>query len=207
VRQDAGIPPFAEESDADLRAACRAKLASISGLGPRGAYEWAVRQATRLDGTPTAITRVLVPEGSWTATINVVLASASGAPIAGDVTAASNAIEATARPSGIRVLKTPATEVPFARDVTIWARRTDGLDVEAVRAQAELAIAVGISTYPIAGIRKPGASSGALYADFIKGLCKVHPSVFDVDLSSDADLVLAETEVATWAGTVTVRIA
>lgn len=200
------VVALAEESDPDLRSACRAKLASISGLGPRGAYEWAVRSATRIDGSPTAINRVLVPEGSWNAIVNVVLASASGAPIAGDVTAATTAIGASARPSGIKVIVGSAVELPFAREVTIWARRTDGLDVEAIRTQAETAIAEGFSTYPIAGILKPGQSSGALFADWVKGLCRVHASIFDVDLSDDSDLLLASNEVATWAGTVRVRL-
>lgn len=196
-----------EESDEELRRACRAKLASISGLGPRGAYEWAVRQATRLDGTPTAINRVFVPEGSWNAIVNVILASAAGAPIAGDVTAAAASIESVARPSGIKVQAVAADEAPFARDVTIWVRRTNGLNLDVIRLQGERAIATGLVTYPIGGIKKPSQMHGSLYADWAKGLCKVHPSVFDVDLSDESDLVLGANEVATWAGTVQVRAA
>lgn len=196
-----------EESDEDLRGACRAKLASISGLGPRGAYQWAVRQATRLDGSPTAINRVHVPEGSWSAIVSVVLASASGAPIAGDVTAATDSIEAVARPSGIKLQVTPAVEAPFGRTATIWVQRTNGLSLDALRTKADLALAKGFSTYPIGGFKKPLATSGALYADWAKALCKVHPSVFDVDLSDDADLLLDTDEVATWTGSVLVRVA
>lgn len=196
-----------EESDEDLRRACRARLASISGLGPRGAYEWAVRQATRLDGTPTAINRVHVPEGSWTAIVRVILAGASGAPIAGDVTAATESIESTSRPSGIKVEVESAVEVPFDRVGTIWVRRTNGLNLEAIRTQADLAIATGFSVYPIGGIKKPTQAQGALYADGVKGLCKVHPSVFDVDLSDESDLFLETNEVPTWAGSVQVRVA
>ena len=199
-----GLP---EESDEDLRGACRAKLASVSGLGPRGAYEWAVRQAKRLDGTPTAINRVSVPEGTWTAVVNVILAATTGAPIAGDVTAAQNSIEAVARPSGIKVNVLSATDVPFARAVTIWVRRTNGIDTNALTTQATTAIGRGLSSYPIGGIKKPLATKGALYADWIKGLCKVHESVFDIDLSDDSDLVLESDEVAVWTGSVQVRVA
>lgn len=201
------IVDLPEESDTDLRAACRAKLASISGLGPRGAYEWAVRQATRLDGTPTAINRVHVPEGSWNAIVNVILAGATGAPLAGDVTAATESIDAVARPSGIKVQVAPAVEAPFDRTVTIWVQRTNGLSLEALRVKANLALATGVSSYPIGGVRKPLSAQGALYADWVKTRCNVHPSVFDVDLSNDADLLLETDQVATWTGSVQVRVA
>ncbi|MDB4946239.1 MAG: hypothetical protein JWP97_5773 [Labilithrix sp.] len=196
-----------EESDVDLRTACRAKTASVSDLGPRGAYLWAVRQATRLDGTPTAINRVFVPEGTWDAVVRVVLASAAGAPIAGDLTAATTSIESRSRPSGIKVEVQAAAAVPYARTATIWVQRTSGLDLYALQAQANQAIATGLSTYPIGGFKKPSQTQGALYSDWIKGACKVHPSVFDVDLSLESDLLLASNEVVTWAGSVLVRAA
>lgn len=207
VTNEDAIVGLEEDSDEELRSACRARLASISDLGPRGAYLWAVRQAKRLDGTPTAINRVHVPEGSWNAIVPVILASPSGAPIGADVTAAETSIEAVARPSGIKVQVSSAVEVPFARGVTIWAQRTNGQNLDAIRTKAEQAIATGLSTYPIGGIKKPSQAQGALYADWLKGLCKVHPTVFDVDLSVESDLLLASNEVATWAGSVQVRVA
>ncbi len=205
VTNEEAVVGLNEETDEELRAACRAKLASLSDLGPRGAYEWAVRQARRLDGTPTAINRVHVPEGSWDAIVRVTLASPSGAPIANDIAAAEEAIEAMARPSGIKVEVAAANVVPFDRTVTIWVRRTNGLDLDGVRAQAFQAIAEGISTYPIGGIRKPPHALGALYADWVRAACRVHPSVFDVDLDDESDLPLAPDAVATWAGSVQVR--
>lgn len=207
VTNDNAIVGLDEESDASLREACRARLASISDLGPRGAYLWAVRQATRLDGTPTAINRVFVPEGSWSATVDVVLASPAGAPIAGDVTAATTSIETRARPSGIKVVVAPAVEVPFDRVATIWVQRTNGLNLDALKLKAEQAIASGFGVYPIGGIKKPGEAQGALYADWLKATCKVHSSVFDVDLSSESDLFLDPNEVTTWSGSVLVRAA
>lgn len=207
VTNDDAIVGLDEESDEELRSACRARLESISGLGPRGAYQWAVRQARRLDGTPTAINRVHVPEGSWNAVVNVIMASASGAPSAGDLTAAETSIETMARPSGIKVQTAAAGVVPFARAVTIWARRTPGLNTDAVRIQAVQAIASGLTTYPIGGISKPSQAKGALWADWVKGACKVHASVFDVDLSDESDLYLEGNEIPTWAGTVQVRVA
>lgn len=196
-----------EESDDELRDACRAKLASLNDLGPRGAYLWAVRQATRVDGSPTAINRVSVPEGSWDATVRVILASASGAPISADLTAATTSIEARTRPSGIQVTVEAAAAVSYARTATIWVQRTNGLDLSALGTQASQAIAAGMSAYPIGGFRKPNASLGALYGDWVKGACRVHPAVFDVDLSDDSDLPLAANAVPAWAGSVVVRAA
>lgn len=196
-----------EETDVELRAACRARLAAISELGPVGAYEWAVREARRLDGTPTAINRVHIPEGTWDAIVRVTLASPAGAPIAGDITAATLSIGERARPSGIKVEVAAAIEAPFARTATIWTRRTNGLDLDALGVQAGQAIAAGFGGYQIGGIKKPSALKGALYTDWVKGWCKVHPAVFDVDLSDETDLELEPDEVATWAGTVQVRAA
>lgn len=207
VTNEEAVVGLEEESDEDLRGACRAKLASISGLGPRGAYQWAVRQARRFDGTPTAINRVFVPEGTATGIVDVILASASGAPIVPDVLAATASIEVVARPSGTRVAVAAAGEVPFDRVVTIWVRRTPGLNLPALAAKGGQAIATGFSTYQLGGIRKPGQEEGAVYTDWVKGLCKVHPAVFDVDLSLESDLPLARTQVATWAGSVQVRAA
>ena len=185
----------------------RAKLVSVNDLGPRGAYLWAVRQATRLDGTPTAINRVSVPEGSWDAVVRVILASASGAPVAGDLTAATTSIEARTRPSAIKVDVQPAVVAPYGRGVTIWVQRTNGLNLDAIQAAANTAISSSFSTYPIGGIRKPSQPQGALYSDWVKGACRVHASIFDVDLSDESDMILASDAVPTWTGSVQVRAA
>lgn len=206
VTNDDAVIGLDQESDAELRSACRAKLASISGLGPRGAYQWAVRQAVRLDGTPTAINRVFVPEGSWNAIVNVYMAAASGAPIAGDMTAALASIEAVARPSGIKVQPSAAVETPFDRTVTIWVQRTNGLNLDTIQSKSNQAIGTGLGTYPIGGIKKPAQAIGALYTDWVKGLCRVHPAVFDIDLSNESDLLLAANAVPTWTGSVQVRV-
>jgi len=206
VRNADAVIGLEQESDAELRSACRAKLASISGLGPRGAYQWAVRQATRLDGSPTAINRVFVPEGSWNAIVDVYMAAASGAPIPGDMTAALASIEAVARPSGIKVNPSAATETPFDRLVTIWVQRTNGLNLDAIRSKSNQSIGTGLGTYPIGGIKKPSQAQGALYTDWVKGLCRVHPAVFDIDLSNESDLLLAANAVPTWTGSVEVRV-
>ena len=205
VRNLEAIVGLDEESDVELRAACQAKVESLSDLGPRGAYQWAVREARRLDGTPTAINRVFVPEGSATAIVRVILAAASGTPSAGDVTAAKTSIEARSRPSGIGVDVVAAAEVIYAPTATVWVQRTNGLDLDAIRDQASQAIANGLRSYPIGGFKKPLAQQGALYTDWVKGACRVHPSVFDVDLSDETDRHLAYNEVASWGGSILVR--
>ena len=196
-----------EENDEDLRQACRNKLASISGLRPRGVYEWAVRQARRPDGSPTNINRVVPSEASSTSEVTVYLASPSGAPLTVDLDAARDSIEAIARPAGVRVYVLPATEVAYSRSLTVWMRRTQGVDAQKIKSDVDAALREEIRKYKIGGYKKPPSNQGKLYSDFITGTAKsVHASIFDVDLNDASDLNLATGEVVTLAVTTDVRI-
>lgn len=190
------------ESDAELREACKNKLAAISVRGPRGAYAFAVRAALRPDGTPVDINRLSISPSSSTGTVTVYVASPSGAPSAADIGYVRDSVEEIARPDSVTAYVLPATTVPFSRTLTVWAKRTDGVSSEDVKKLVEDALVVEIAEYEIGGIPKPPSTQGYLYADFIAGVAKgAHASIFDID-GSGSDLALNPGEVATLASVV-----
>lgn len=195
------------QSDEELRAACRAKLAAISVRGPRGAYEYAVSVATRPDGTAVDINRHAISPSSSTGIVNVYVAAPSGPPAAADLGYVRESIEEHARPDSVTVNVYAATAVPFSRTLTVWAKRTDGVSADAIKTLVEDALVAEVAAYPIGGIPKPPSTQGYLYADFIAGVAKgAHSSIYDVD-GAGSDLALAPGEVATLASVVvSVRI-
>ncbi|MBX3203996.1 MAG: baseplate J/gp47 family protein [Labilithrix sp.] len=199
-----------DEDDDSLRAACRAQLASRSQLGIRGAYEWAVRQARRPDGSLTAVTRApYVSESNSVGQVHVFLATPSGAPSSEDVLACTDSIEALARPSGVTVFVSGATEVAYARVCTIYLHRGVGADARSVQNAADSNIANVIAKWPIGGIAKPGQVTRALFSDAVKQAAwsAATPShVYDVDLDDESDLPLTVSQVALNQVQVRVRI-
>lgn len=194
------------ETDAELRDACKAKLGSLSVRGPRGAYEYAVRVATRLDGSPVNVNRLSVSSSSSTGIVNVYVASPSGAPLADDILRVGESIEAVARPEAVTVNVLAATSVAVVRDLTVWAKRLDGVSADDIKAMVEQALLAELVTYPIGGYKKPPSDQGYLYGDFIAGVAKAaHASIFDID-GSGADVALGPGEVADLESTVTVRL-
>lgn len=206
VTNEASVVGADALKDPDLRQKCRDKRASRSPRGPRGAYAFAVSEAKRIDGTPVNINRNSVSKSSSTGTVTVYVASPSGAPIAEDIAAVVESIEAIARPDTVTVFVLAATEVPLSRSLVVWARRVDGVSASDIKALVESALLAEIATYPIGGIPKPPLVQGYLYADFISGIAKgSHPSIFDVD-GAGSDQALAPGEVVTMTTTVEVRV-
>lgn len=195
-----------EETDTDLRQRCKDKLATISGKGPRGAYGFAVRSAVRDDGSPVDVNRLRVSPGSSTGVVTVYVASPAGAPIGSDLPFIETAIETYARPDAVTAILLPAVPVPYARSLTVWARRIDGLTAADLGTLVSRALIDLIATYPIGGIAKPPSTQGYLYADRIAGTVQsAHAAIFDVD-GAGADIALAPNEVATLAATLDVRL-
>lgn len=127
VTNAAAVVGSDEERDPDLRQRCIDKLGTLSGLGPRGAYAFSVRSATRPDGSFVDVNRLRVSPGSSTGQVTVYVASPSGAPAAEDLEYIRAAIELYARPDSVTATVLAATPVAFTPALTIWARRTEGL--------------------------------------------------------------------------------
>jgi len=190
------------QSDDDLRALCLAKLGSLSVRGPRSAYDYAIRTATRLDGSPVNINRWAVSSASSTGTVTVYLAAPSGTPDPTDVDAVVASIEAKARPEAVTVSTSGATAVAYTASLTVWCLASPGFDSAAVQLAVEEALLAYFTSYRIGGLAT-GTERG-VFASAIDGVVRsADPSVFAVD--GAIDLALTAGEVATDSTTVTVR--
>lgn len=193
------------EADPDLRARCIAKLGVISGLGPRGAYKFAVQSAVRSDGSPVDINRLRISPSSSTGVVTVWVASPSGAPISSDLPFISTSIETYARPDTVTVNLVAANPVALSGTINVYAVTTPGLTSDGLAALVDAALLAWISSYPIGGIAKPSTTQGYLYASGITGTVKsAHSAIFAVD-GIGSDIAMADGDVATFAATLNIR--
>jgi hypothetical protein len=195
-----------DEPDPTLQGRCRDKLASLSPNGPRGAYSYAVRSATRSDGSPVDINRMQISPSSSQGVVTVWCASPSGAPSAGDLDYVRTSIENIARPDSVTVVVNAATPVALSASLTVWALSAPGVSVDTLTTLVTNAIIALAKSYPIGGIAKPPSAQGYLYASTIEGAAKsAHAAIFAVDVFQ-GDLALNQGDVATLSTAVTVRI-
>ncbi len=194
------------QDDESLRELCRAKLAALSLNGPRGAYEFAVGIARRMDGSPVDINRVALAENRNTGTETVYVASPSGPPLESDLEVVRESIELWARPDTVTALLVAATPVAFAKSLTVWAKHGPGIDAPLIAADVNAALVKMVAAYDIGGVKKTPNPQGFLFATNIEGTAKAaHPAIFAVD-GVGSDLPLNAGQVATLASTITVRL-
>ena len=175
--------------DADLRQACRDKLAARSKYGPRGAYAYAIRSATRDDGSAVDINKFSISPSSSTGQVTIFCRSPSGVPTDEDLDAVRASIEANARPDTVQVSVSAVTLVPISRTVTIWARKEDGLNATDLRTQTNAKVLDLQRTYPVGG-RKKGTAQGYFLVDTLDGVIHAaNPAIYAIDgLGSDVAL-------------------
>lgn len=205
ISNPASVVGTDDESNEELRAHCRSARAARSLNGPRGAYDLAVREAKRLDGSSVDINRISQPQAGSDGTVRLYLASPSGEPLTSDLDIVRTSIENIARPDGVKALVSAAAAKPINLDMTVWARKTAGLDESGLRSLVLNALTLLVRDYPIGGIAKsPFSTQGYLYEGALGGAAKsAHPAVFDTD--GAVDVPLAPGEVAVLTANVTVR--
>jgi len=198
-----------EEEDAALRLRCSESLGALSPNGPRDAYAYFARSATKDDGTSAGVTRVrVVPDG--TGTVDVYVASASGAIAGtiGDTTTALGAVDDAIQTNVVPLCVTAniasVTTVSMPVTYEIWVRSTIGLTGAEVQTAISDALTSFVSTHPIGGEIISG--SGYVYVDAIKAcIAESLPAGAVVKLTITApaaDVALTASQVATL-GTVT----
>ncbi len=205
VTNAAAIVGLDAETDAALVRRCITKKGTWSSLGPRDAYEHAVLSALLPDGTSAGITRVNVHRPNSFGEVTVVCATASGTPTAPSLDAATEAVEAKARPDTVTANVVGAVPKSTAHTITLWCR---GGVAELLEELAEDALSSLIAEYPIGGIAKTNGGQGYLYLDAIAAaVIASSPEAFDVDFSAGAaDIALAYNEVVTNTTTFDVRV-
>jgi uncharacterized phage protein gp47/JayE len=195
-----------EEKDPDLRSRCKAKLGTISGRGPRGAYEFAIRSATRSNGSPVDINRWRVSESSSVGQVDIYVASPTGAPLDTDLPYIVDSIEALARPDTAKVNLYAATPVSYAKTITVWARRTDGISAEDIASTIGTALANALAEYPIGGLAKPPATNKYLFATNVEGIIRAaHPTIYAID-GAGPDQLMTDGQVITLASAIVVNL-
>lgn len=186
------------ESDADLRARCRAKLGMLSPNGPRDAYNFVVKSSEYT--LATDITRSRTVGDSATGEVTVYVASASGAAAGASVTAAQSAVELWAAPLCITPTVVNASVVSVPVTYELWMYDSVGETTADVEAAIGTALGVMFAARPIGGDVIAPATSGKLYQSLISSTIKaVYPShTFRVVVTAPAgDTSLTIGQVAT----------
>lgn len=139
----------------------RAKLAALSPLGPKEAYNY-IAKTPEFSATSTPITRSVVWAHPLTGEVDVYIATASGAPSGPDVAIVQAAIEKWAEPWC--TIATAAGASNLSLDVTyeVWVK--SGLLEAQIKTAIEDAIVAYFASVDIGGVVLP-ATTGKIYID------------------------------------------
>jgi hypothetical protein len=191
--------------DVQLRGLCSAKLGTLSNGGPRTAYEYAIKSATRPDGSLVNINRVYVSNESSLGVVLIYVAAPSGAPDPLDVGYAQTNVDLLARPDGVLGTVTAATPVAVTRTFTAYAITTPGLLSTTIQAAALANLITTVQNAAIGGIATPPSTQGYLYAEKLRqAVDDADPSIYNVTDGGALDTALSPGQVATLNATVTV---
>lgn len=194
------------ESDPDLRQRCKDYLGVLGAKGPRGAYAYAIKSAVRGDGSPVDVNRWSIRPDPTTGTIAIAIASPSGAPSAADVAYVEDSIENLARPDTDTVTVSAATPLVVNRSLTVYARRTDGVDAAAIEAAIDAALLEITSDYPVGGYPLPPTLNYYFFASELHGQVQgAHRSIYAVE-GTGADVLMSADEVVTLTYTLSIII-
>ena len=210
VTNPAALVGLDEESDAQLRYRCAAKLGSLSPNGPWDAYYYRAVSATLDDGTPAGVTRVaVVPDGVGGVDVYVATASGTVTGTVGDTTTALGAVDEAIQSQVVPVCITASTRVASIADVTVvyavWARSSIGITEAELRDRINAALAQYIGSVTIGGLHKGADAQGYLFTDGIAAAIADAVGVehlIDLDLSQPAaDVPLQPDEAPVLVGT------
>lgn len=182
-----------EESDADLAQRDDDKIASLSAFGPTGAYRFAIGEAKRLDNVN--VNRISISPYSSTGIVRIRVASPSGPVSDEDLEKIAERIEDLARVATDTVDLDSATVVSNTKTITVWAKKTRGIDADIVEGAVERALEQFTLNYPIGGIVKPGETEGKMFAGSIEEFAKAsYDGITEADKAALATVFLVECE-------------
>lgn len=185
------------ETDAALRARCSAKLGSLSPMGPWDAYTYAVRNATREDGTNLGITRTRITKDGY-GHVTVYVATPSGGLTPEDLAIANTAIQNNAEPLCVDATAQSASPVTIAVTYELWMYNTSGQTTEQIKAVIGTRLTEWFPLQPIGGNVIAG-DPGKIFVDKIRAVIgDAFPEIFHVLVTVPAaDVVMAVSDVAT----------
>lgn len=190
-----------EEGDVSLRERCRLSTGPLSPGGPKAAYESIARSAKRADGTNVDVTRVRIvqPGGSE---LYAYLAGANGATTGDTLTEGSDvyitnqALQLYADPWGITLYVEAASEVLFARTITLTIDRAANLSESAAKTRAAAAVGAYFRTLKVGGARLMDGGAGYVVATEVAAKASESAQGIIKAVCSGDDLELAINEVA-----------
>ena len=197
-----------EESDEDLRQRCRDALGALSPNGPKEAYAYVAKSATRpSDGTPIGVNRVSVSADSGTGVVTVYVADPDGPLTGPDLAIVDAEIQEKVVPIGITANVFNATALTTPVTATVWAKKSANV----TSGQIQTAIANALVTYfqniPIGGDPLVDGGSGYLsFTDIISVIDNANSAIYKINMvTPSADVLLTPDQVPVL-GTVTITV-
>lgn len=189
-----------EEEDEALRERCRDAIAALSIGGVKKAYEFYAKSATREDGTSIGITRVKVGTPPGDGTVNVYIASSSGAIDPGDVDIVQALFDENVTPYGFNATAVSASNLSVSAPCTIWIPASLGMSEGDAQAAVDDALAAYTVAVAIGGVIISPAT-GKVYWRALLGIVEQSISgMLKAELDDETDLDVAVSEVPVWGG-------
>lgn len=185
-----------EESDSALRARCQEKLGSLSPFGAWDSYTFALRSATRPDGTNLSITRVRILRDGY-GNVELWVAGPSGAiSDPDDIEIANAAIAEAATPLCVTAVASSATNTPVDVTYEVWLYDTSTFDDDQIKVKIEDALDAFFAAQPIGGNVVSG--TGRVYVNGIRSaIFDALPEVFQALVTEPAaDVEFTHSDVA-----------
>lgn len=185
------------ELDPALRLRCKEKLGALSPNGPKDAYGFVARSATRGDGTPIGVTRVRVTNDG-AGRVDIYVANAAGPVDSADLPFIDLAIQQQAAPLAVTAVTRTADTVSVNVGGSVYCYNDSGLSDAQIQTACVAAITDFFSSTPIGG--DVIGVDGRMYRDaLIAALSPARTGVpiFHVNLASPGfDISLGSSEVA-----------
>lgn len=187
------------ETDPVLRTRCLEKLSSLSPNGPRDAYAFVARGATRPSGELIGVTSVRVSKSSDTGIVTVTVAGASGS-ISGDVNdpltdlgAINMQIQTSVVSDGVTAFVQSALPLAIPITYEAWVYNVASLTPAQIQTQIASKLTTFMSSQPIGGNVIPPAV-GKVFKDAIwTAIGATRPEIFHVVVTAPAgDVDVAE---------------
>ncbi len=184
---------FDDESDEALRARCRLKVPAISktASGPKGKYAYMATTPTENGGAN--VTRCAVNGDGTTGTVEVILASASGAVSGGDITLVETALVNYVIGPCETLIVTSAVNETVNIAYAVWVYDDVNATANELFDQINTRLGLLFSVCPVGGWRRPSDPNGKVFVNMVEStIFRVSSRIFQVtvllDGGGDVDL-------------------
>ena len=190
------------ELDPALRQRCRDSLGALSPNGPKSAYLYVAKSATRPDGSNVGVTRVYVLPATGNGIVTVYVASASGplstSPDGGDLAIVNNAIQTQCVPDGPSADVFNATQYSVPITATVWVYAGISMTNAQVITAVSAALDAYFPTVPIGGVVLVPLGAGIIPYRQIENVITAACAPFGIEakLSVEADITMFTNYVA-----------